>query len=58
MPKKLIYDLPTRLFHWVFAILFVGAFLIAKNADDENSLFFYHMLAGIMLGGLVVLRLL
>jgi len=57
MRKQLIYDLPTRIFHWVFAGLFVFAFFIAKTVDDENPAFSYHMLAGLMLGGLVTLRI-
>jgi len=57
MNKHLIYDLPTRLFHWLFAGLFVAAFLIAKTADDESTLFSYHMLAGLLLGFIVLLRL-
>lgn len=54
---KLIYDLPTRIFHWSFATLFVVAFFIAKTVDDESPAFSYHMLAGFMLGGLVLFRL-
>lgn len=57
MRKQLIYDLPTRIFHWGFAGLFVFAFFIAKTVDDENPVFSYHMLAGLMLGGLVTLRI-
>jgi cytochrome b len=57
MRKQLIYDLPTRIFHWAFAGLFVFAFFIAKTVDDENPVFSYHMLAGLMLGGLVTLRI-
>jgi cytochrome b len=57
MRKQLIYDLPTRIFHWAFAGLFVFAFFIAKTVDDENLVFSYHMLAGLMLGGLVTLRI-
>ena len=57
MRKQLIYDLPTRIFHWSFAFLFVFAFMIAKTVDDESPLFSYHMLAGLMLGALVLLRL-
>jgi len=57
MRKQLIYDLPTRIFHWGFAGIFVFAFYIAKTVDDENPAFSYHMLAGLMLGGLVTLRL-
>jgi cytochrome b len=57
MLRKLIYDLPTRIFHWGFAALFITAFLIAKTIDDDNPLFSYHMLAGLLLGALVVFRL-
>lgn len=52
-----IYDLPTRLFHWVFASMFIMAFLIAKTVDDESIYFSYHMFAGFMLCFAVLLRL-
>ena len=57
MNKKLIYDLPTRIFHWLFSSLFVAAFLITKTIDDDNPFFSYHMLAGLILGQLVLLRI-
>lgn len=57
MKKQLVYDLPTRIFHWLFAGLFIAAFLIAKTIDDDSPVFSYHMLAGLMLGFLVILRL-
>ena len=57
MRNQLVYDLPLRLFHWVFAALFVVAFLIAKTVDDESTIFSYHMLAGLLLGFVVILRL-
>ncbi|MBP9708563.1 MAG: cytochrome b/b6 domain-containing protein [Oligoflexales bacterium] len=56
MQKKLIYDLPTRMFHWMFAGLFLTAILIAKNIDDDANEFSYHMLAGLTLSFLVLLR--
>jgi cytochrome b len=56
--KQLVYDLPTRIFHWSFGALFGTAFGIAKFGDDESSLYAYHMLAGLTLGGLVLLRVL
>jgi len=46
-----------RLFHWLFASLFIGAFLIAKTVDDESPTFSYHMLAGLLLGFTVFLRI-
>ena len=56
MKNRLIYDMPTRLFHWTFAGLFVIAFIIAKTVDDESILFSYHMLAGFLLSFAVLLR--
>ncbi len=53
-----VYDLPTRLFHWMFVGLFVTAFLIAKTVDDESAVFSYHMLMGIVLSFIVGLRIL
>jgi cytochrome b len=56
MKKISVYDLPTRLFHWLFAFLFIAAFAIAKTVDDESPLFSYHMLAGLTIIFLLVLR--
>ncbi|NBV50375.1 cytochrome b [bacterium] len=55
--KELVYDLPTRLFHWLFAVLFLSAFGIAKTIDDESRVFTFHMLLGLTLGGLVLWRI-
>lgn len=57
MRNRLVYDLPLRLFHWLFAALFIVAFLVAKTVDDESLVFSYHMLAGLLLGFLVCLRI-
>ena len=57
MRNDLVYDLPTRLFHWVFAGLFATAYLIASTAED-SAVFPWHMLAGLMLGLAVLLRVL
>lgn len=57
MRKTLVYDLPTRLFHWLFSGLFLVSFIIAKTVDDESLTFSYHMLSGLLLGGLVIWRL-
>ncbi len=57
MRSRLIYDIPTRLFHWLFAGLFIAAFLIAKTVDDDSPIFSYHMLAGLLLGFTVLLRI-
>lgn len=52
-----VYDLATRLFHWLFAALFVFSFSIAEFIDDESIIFTYHMLAGMIMLVLVVWRL-
>lgn len=57
MERQLVYDLPTRLFHWLFAGLFLTGFIIAKTVDDDSSWFNYHSLAGLTLGFLVLLRI-
>jgi cytochrome b len=57
MKKLLVYDLPTRIFHWLFAGLFVTAILVAKTIDDDSPIYSYHMLAGLLLSFTVLLRL-
>jgi len=57
MRSTLVYDLPTRLFHWLFAGLFVLSFTIAKTVDDETIQFSYHMLSGFVLAILVLWRI-
>lgn len=49
MNKEKVYDLPVRIFHWLFAGLFVAAFAIAKWTDDESAWFSHHMLLGMIL---------
>jgi len=57
MNRALVYDLPTRVFHWLFSGLFITAFVIAKTVDSESLVYTYHMLVGLTLGFLVLLRL-
>ncbi len=57
MRSTLVYDLPTRIFHWLFSGLFLVAFGIAKTIDDDSIIFSYHMLAGFLIGGLVIWRI-
>ncbi len=57
MRTHLVYDLPTRLFHWLFAGSFIGAYLIASTVSEESASFPLHMLLGLGLCFLVVLRL-
>ena len=57
MKKQLVYDFSTRIYHWLFAGLFVVAFAIAKTVDDDSPTYAYHMLAGLLLAFTVILRL-
>lgn len=55
--RILVWDLPVRLFHWLLAGSFLGAFVIANAVDDESSLFALHMLLGGVMAFMVLLRL-
>lgn len=54
--KILVWDLPTRVFHAVFALGFIAAFVIAQFSGEHSRLFPYHMILGIVLGIMLVLR--
>lgn len=58
MRQVLVYDLPTRVFHWSFAGFFIAAFAISNLVDDDSMRFSLHMLAGLGMVFVVVLRLL
>ena len=57
MRKLLVYDFPTRVFHWLFAGFFLVAFAIANLVDDDSVRFALHMLAGLGMVFVVMLRL-
>lgn len=48
-PCILVWDVPTRLFHWLLALSFVGAFLTAdsERTRDVHVLFGYTLLGSI-----------
>ncbi|MBU1419361.1 MAG: cytochrome b/b6 domain-containing protein, partial [Proteobacteria bacterium] len=54
--KVLIWDLPTRIFHWLLVCGFVAAALIAFIFGEHSPLFPYHAVVGLILGVMVVLR--
>ena len=56
MKHILVWDLPTRLFHWLLAGSFIAAFTIANVVDDESNLFALHMLLGAVMTLMVLLR--
>ena len=57
MQKVSVYDLPTRAFHLLFGVLFVTSFFIGKFIDDDSSLYAYHMLSGLTMAFMVILRI-
>lgn len=56
MRRTLVWDLPTRLFHWLFAGGFIAAAVIALGLGDDSPLFPYHGIIGLALGLMLVLR--
>lgn len=50
----LVWDLPTRVFHWMLVLSFAGAWL----AFDDDRYLYIHVYAGYVLLGLLVFRLL
>lgn len=54
--KNLVWDLPTRLFHWLFAAGFTVAAVTALLPDDDSPLFPYHALIGLTITLMVSLR--
>lgn len=52
--RTLVWDLPTRAFHWLLALSFAGAYLTADSERLRDA----HMLLGYTTVGLVVFRLL
>lgn len=57
MNKQLVWDAPTRLFHWLFAAGFAVSAFIALGLDDDGPLFPFHAIIGLVLSMLVVLRI-
>lgn len=51
---RLIWDLPTRVFHWALAASFLGAYLLAEEDSSRNI----HVMFGYTVAGLLVFRLL
>jgi cytochrome b len=51
--KVLVWDLPTRVFHWLLVISFTGAYLTAES----ERLQLYHLTLGYTLTGLIAFRL-
>lgn len=54
--RVLVWDLPTRLFHWLFAGGFIVAAALALLTDEHGPLFPFHALFGLIVALMVVLR--
>ena len=52
--RILVWDVPTRVFHWLLALSFAGAFLTAESERYRDV----HVLLGYTLLGLIAFRLL
>ena len=53
----LIWDLPTRLFHWILAAGFAISAILALGMGDDSPLFPYHAIIGLTIALMVVLRI-
>jgi cytochrome b len=51
--KTLVWDLPTRLFHWLLAAAFIAAWL----THEDNRFLDIHVFAGYLFLGLLLFRL-
>lgn len=54
MPKRiLVWDIPTRIFHWTLGLSFAGAFLTAESEHYRDV----HVALGYLMMGLIAFRL-
>lgn len=57
MNTILVWDIPNRIFHWAFAGSLTAAMTLGLLVDDEQPLFQWHMLFGIVAVFLLIVRL-
>lgn len=57
MSRILVWDLPTRLFHWLLAVTFTVSLGVGLFVSDENPLFAVHGLLGLVIGLMVFFRI-
>ena len=55
--KLLVWDWPTRIFHWLLAISMTLAFGLANWVEKETPLFYIHVVFGVLAGLLILWRL-
>ncbi len=56
MNRVLIWDLPTRLFHWLLSGGFIAAAIISLALGEDSPLFAYHAIIGLSIALMVCLR--
>lgn len=56
MNRVLIWDLPTRLFHWLLSAGFITAAVISLLLGEDSPLFPYHSIIGLTIALMVCLR--
>jgi len=56
MNRVLIWDLPTRLFHWLLSGGFIAAAIISLALGEHSPLFPYHAMIGLTIALMVCLR--
>jgi cytochrome b len=56
MNRILVWDLPSRIFHWLIVAGFAVAIVLAEVASDKSPLFDAHMLIGLALLPLLLFR--
>ena len=57
MDKVLVWDIPSRIVHWAFAGSLSASLAIAFFVDDDQPLFRWHMLFGIVAVFILLIRL-
>lgn len=58
MDRILVWDIPSRIVHWAFASSLSAALAIAFLVDEDQPLFRWHMLFGIVAVFILAIRLL
>ncbi|TWU30295.1 cytochrome b/b6 domain-containing protein [Bythopirellula polymerisocia] len=58
MARITAWDYPVRIFHWAFVACFFSAIGLAEFAPEHSQLFDLHMLVGLILAPMVILRIL
>ncbi len=57
MNRVLIWDLPTRIFHWLLSGGFFASAAISLLLGDDSPIFPYHAIIGLVIAATVVLRI-